>query len=123
VTDTDDVREQVEQVEAATAKAMEEVATGEAFGALLARTAENAAAVMAFWAASCDAVLRSLRVAGRQDVARLGARIAQTDDKLERVLEEIYVLQGELAARPRPPARTSGNGPRRPRAAKTRDAA
>jgi len=93
----DDIRKRAEEAEAATAKAMEEVAGGEAFGTLLARTAENAAAMMGLWADSCDAVLRSFRVAGRQDVARLGARIAQTDDKLERVLQEIYTLQDELA--------------------------
>ena len=78
---------------------LEEFATGEAFGALLARTAENAAAMTSLWADSCDAVLRSFRFAGRKDVARLGARIAQTDDKLERVLQELYAVQEALAAK------------------------
>ena len=95
----DDMRKRAEEAEAATAKAMEEFATGEAFGALLARTAENAAAMTSLCADSCDAVLRSFRFAGRKDVARLGARIAQTDDKLERVLQELYAVQEALAAK------------------------
>jgi hypothetical protein len=93
----DDIHKRAEQAEAATARAVEEIATGEGFGTLLARTAENAAAMMGLWADSCDAVLRSFRVAGRQDVARLGSRIAQTDDKLERVLQELYAVQEALA--------------------------
>jgi hypothetical protein len=103
----DDMRKRTEQAEAATAKAVEEVAGGEAFGTLLARTAENAAALMGFWADACDTVVRNFRLAGRQDVARLGARISQTDDKLERVLQEIYTLQDELAA-------AQGKGPAEP---------
>ena len=91
-------RKRAEEAEAATARAMEQVAGTEAFGTLLARTAENAAAMMAFWANACDTVVRNFRLAGRQDVARLGARIAQTDDKLERVLQEIYTVQDELEA-------------------------
>jgi hypothetical protein len=86
-----------EKTEATYAKVMEEVATSEAFGALLSRTAENAAAMMNLWAGACDAVLRNFRLAGQQDVARLGGRIAQTDDKLERVLQELYAVQAKLA--------------------------
>jgi hypothetical protein len=111
-------RKHAEQAEAATAKAIEEVAGGEAFGTLLARTAENAAAMMAFWAGSCDAVVRSFRLAGRQDVARLGTRIAQNDDKLERVLQEIYSLQHEVAATDRAAAQSNGNRSRRAGAAR-----
>jgi hypothetical protein len=99
MTSSDDIRKRAEEAEAATARAVEEVAGGEAFGALLARTAENAAAMMGMWTDACDTVLRNFRVAGRQDVARLGARMSQTDDKLERVLQELYRLQDELAAR------------------------
>jgi hypothetical protein len=91
----DDFRNQAEE---AMAKSMEQVAGGEAFGSLMSRTAENAAAMMGLWSDACDAVLRNFRVAGRQDVARIGSRIAQTDDKLERVLQELYTVQAKLAA-------------------------
>jgi hypothetical protein len=84
------------------ARATEVAVDSEAFGALLARTAENAAAVMGLWAGACDLVLRNLRLAGQADVARLGTRLGRTEDKLERVLQELYAVQDTVASRERP---------------------
>ncbi len=63
-------------------------------------------------------MVRNLRLAGRTDVTRLGRQLARTEDKLERVLQEVEELRKELAARPAPRAsrsrqsgsRSTGNG-------------
>jgi hypothetical protein len=51
-----------------------------------------------------DLFLRNLRVAGRRDVVRLSRQLARTEDKLERVLQEVEELRGELAKQPAPTA-------------------
>jgi hypothetical protein len=52
-------------------------------------------------------VVRNLRIAGRADVTRLARQLHRTEDKLERVLQEIERLRDELAERT---ANSSGNG-------------
>ena len=59
------------------------------FGALLARSAENVAALSRIGADFADLVLRNLRLAGRADVTRLARQLHRTEDKLERVLQEV----------------------------------
>ncbi|MHB8696364.1 MAG: hypothetical protein ACYDHH_34585, partial [Solirubrobacteraceae bacterium] len=47
-----------------------------------------------------DLVLRNLRVAGRADIFRLARQLQRTEDKLERVLQEIEQLRDETERRP-----------------------
>ena len=42
-------------------------------------------------------VLRNLRLAGRADIMRLSRQLHRTEDKLERVLQEVESLRDELA--------------------------
>ena len=58
------------------------------FGVLLARSAENVAALTRISADVADLVLRNLRLAGRADITRLARQLHRTEDKLERVLQE-----------------------------------
>ena len=43
-------------------------------------------------------MLRNLRLAGRADITRLAGQLHRTEDKLERVLQEVEGLRDELAA-------------------------
>jgi hypothetical protein len=45
-----------------------------------------------------DLTLRNLRIAGRRDVVRLARQLARTEDKLERVLQEVEQLRADLAS-------------------------
>jgi hypothetical protein len=91
------VRALYEQGEAQAAKASEELVGSRGFGGLLGQVAENAAAVTKLSSDAMDLVLRNLRVAGRRDVVRLARQLARTEDKLERVLQEVEQLRDELA--------------------------
>lgn len=110
-----EVRALYEQAESGAAKAFEELVSKPSFGSLLARSAENAAAMSRIGADLADLVLRNLRIAGRADVTRLARQLHRTEDKLERVLQEVEQLRDELGQRggtsrsngrdPKPPAR------------------
>jgi hypothetical protein len=93
-----EVRRLYEEAEAQTGKAMERLVGRQAFGELLAMTAENTVAVIKLWSDAADLVVRNLRLAGRRDLVRLGKQIGRTEDKLERVLQEVEHLRGELRA-------------------------
>ena len=97
-----------EEAEARTATAMEQLVASEGFGVLLARAAENVAALTKLGADAMDLTLRNLRIAGRRDVVRLARQLARTEDKLERVLQEVEALREELARRPLAPAAPRG---------------
>ena len=86
-----------ERVESDTADAFEELVSKPSFGVLLARSAENVAALARIGSDVSDLVLRNLRVAGRADVTRLSRQLHRTEDKLERVLQEVEELRDELA--------------------------
>ena len=100
--------------ESQTAEAMERLVGSQGFGSLLGQFAENTAAVAKLGNDALDLVLRNLRVAGRRDVVRLGRQLARTEDKLERVLQEIESLRDELAQRPGGET-TNGPAPTKPR--------
>jgi hypothetical protein len=85
-----------EDLEAKAATASEELVASSGFAALLARTAENAAALTKLSGDAMDLVLRNLRVAGRRDIVGLARQLARTEDKLERVLQEVEDLRDEL---------------------------
>ncbi|HWF51414.1 MAG TPA: hypothetical protein VG294_12315 [Solirubrobacteraceae bacterium] len=92
-----------EDLEAQGAKASEELVGSSGFAAVLARAAENAAALTKLSGDAMDIVLRNLRLAGRRDVVSLSRQLARTEDKLERVLQEVEELRDELGrARTRP---------------------
>ena len=99
------VQELYELAESRTAQAFEELVSKPSFGVLLARSAENVAAVARISSDIADLVLRNLRLAGRADVTRLARQLHRTEDKLERLLQEIEQLHDELAR-----GRASANG-------------
>ncbi len=90
------VRRLYERAETQAARASEELVGSRGFGGLLGQLAENAAAVTRLSSDAMDLLLRNVRVAGRRDVARLGRQLARTEDKLERVLQEVEALRDEL---------------------------
>jgi hypothetical protein len=94
------VRALYEQGEARTAQAFEELVSKPSFGVLLARSAENVAAMARIGSDFSDLVLRNLRLAGRADVTRLARQLHRTEDKLERLLQEVEELRNELARGP-----------------------
>ena len=94
------VRELYEQAESRTAQAFEELVSKPSFGVLLARSAESVAAAARIGSDLADLVLRNLRLAGRADVTRLARQLHRTEDKLERLLQEVEELRDELARGP-----------------------
>jgi hypothetical protein len=104
------VRALYEDMESRTAKAFEEAVSKPSFGALLARSAENVAALTRMGNDVADLVLRNLRIAGRADVTRLARQLHRTEDKLERVLQEVEQLRDALAHTEAGPSTSSGNG-------------
>src|SRR4051794_15566958 len=89
-------RQAMEEAEQRTASAMEKLVQSNAFGELLARSTENVMGLTRIGFDTFDLVIRNLRIAGRKDVARLGTQLARTEDKLERVLQEVEGLRDEL---------------------------
>jgi hypothetical protein len=92
----DQVRTLYEQAETQSAKAFEESVSRPSFGLLLARSAENVAAMTRIGSELADLVWRNLRLAGRADITRLARQLHRTEDKLERVLQEVEQLRDEL---------------------------
>lgn len=110
-TPDEQVRRLYGEAESATSSAMERLVSRKAFGELLGMTAENTVAVMKLWSDGADLVVRNLRLAGRRDLVRLGKQLARTEDKVERLLQEIEDLRAEQSASsPRSNGRASGSG-------------
>jgi hypothetical protein len=91
------VRALYEEAESNTAKAFEELVSKPSFGQLLAWSAENTAALTRIGFDAADLLWRNLRVAGRADIVRLSRQLYRTEDKLERVLQEVETLRDEVA--------------------------
>ncbi len=91
------VRALYEQAESQAAKALEDLVSTPSFGRLMALSTENLAAVVRLGSDLADATWRSLRIAGRADVTRLARQLQRTEDKLERLLQEIEALRDETA--------------------------
>jgi hypothetical protein len=87
-----------EDAESRAAKAFEQAVAKPSFGALLAHSAENVAALTRIGSDVADLVLRNLRIAGRADITRLARQLHRTEDKLERVLQEVEQLRDELGS-------------------------
>jgi len=86
-----------EEAESETAKAFERLVSSDSFGRILAMGAENVAALTRIGADLADLVLRNLRIASRADILRLARALHRSEDKLERVLQEVEALRDELA--------------------------
>jgi hypothetical protein len=95
-TPDEQIRQLYERAESRTAESFERLVAGDAFGELLARTTENVVALTRIGFDVADLVVRNLRLAGRADVARLGRSLGRTEDKLERVLQEVEALRDEV---------------------------
>jgi hypothetical protein len=95
----DQIRALYEQLESNTATSFDEFVSKPSFGSLLARSAENVAALSRIGSDFADLVLRNMRLAGRADVTRLARQLQRTEDKLERVLQEVEQLRDELGER------------------------
>ena len=100
-TPEDRLRALYEQSESATGSTWEQAVSTPSFGALLARSAENVAALTRIGSEIADLTLRNLRLAGRADIIRLSRQLRRTEDKLERVLQEVEMLRDEVRARER----------------------
>ena len=85
-----------EQAEAKAAALAEQAVASTAFGELLATTATNVMAVAGVLNAAVDRGVRVTRVAARADVVGLGRQLARTEDKLERLLQEVEELSARL---------------------------
>jgi hypothetical protein len=89
----------MEEIEAQTAVAMEQMVAGEGFTELLASVTENVVAMSKIRSDAGDLVLRNMRIAGQADINRLARQLARTEDKLELVLQAVERLE---ASGPRP---------------------
>ncbi len=105
------VRGLYEDAESRAARAFEELVAKPSFGAALARSAENVAALTRIGSDLSDLILRQLRIAGRADITRLARQLHRTEDKLERVLQEVELLRDELTRR-EPAAKANGGSPK-----------
>jgi hypothetical protein len=90
------VRALFEEAESGAAKAFEELVSKPSFGRLIALSAENTAALTRMAFDGVDLLWRNLRLAGRADIVRLSRQLHRTEDKLERVLQEVESLRDEL---------------------------
>ena len=96
VTPEEQVRRLFGQAEKQTANATEQLVHSNAFGELLARSTQNVMGLTKIGFDMADLVVRNLRIAGKPDVIRLGQQLARTEDKLERVLQEVERLQAQI---------------------------
>ena len=91
------VRALFEEAESSASKAFEQLVGKPSFGQLMALSAENVAALTRMGFDAVDLLWRNLRLAGRADVVKLSRQLHRTEDKLERVLQEVESLRDELA--------------------------
>jgi hypothetical protein len=96
-TPQEEARSLYEEAEARVAKAAERVVSRDSFGELLAMATENVVALTRMSFDALDLVWSNLRLAGRRDITRLARHVGRTEDKLERVLQEVEELRDELA--------------------------
>jgi hypothetical protein len=89
-----------EQTEAEAAKATERLVGSGGFASLLGQLAENGAALTKLSGDALDLAVRNFRLAGRRDIIRLSRQLARTEDKLERVLQEVEAVRDRLEREP-----------------------
>jgi hypothetical protein len=101
-----------EQAEAQAAQASERLVGSQGFASVLGQVAENAAALTKIGNDMMDLMIRNLRIAGRRDVVRLARQLGRTEDKLERVLQELEELRDQVG-HSAPEAASDGSAARR----------
>src|SRR3954447_22287925 len=111
-TPDEQVRELFGQAEKQTAAAMEQLVHRDAFGELLARVTENVMGLTRIGFDVLDLTVRNLRIAGRPDLIRVGRQLARNEDKLERVLQEVERLRGEVGELKQSQSRSSSSSSR-----------
>jgi hypothetical protein len=116
-TPEEEARRLYEEAEARVAKAAERVVSRDSFGELLAMATENVVALTRMSFDALDLVWSNLRLAGRRDITRLARQLGRTEDKLERLLQEVEHLRDEVEREGRPPAPAKADGAK-PAAAK-----
>ena len=99
-----EARRLYEETEARVAKAAERVVSRDSFGELLAMATENVVALTRMSFDALDLVWSNLRLAGRRDITRLARQLGRTEDKLERVLQEVERLRDDVKREEGPPA-------------------
>ncbi|MDP9346241.1 MAG: hypothetical protein M3P44_11050 [Actinomycetota bacterium] len=108
-----------DRAESQVASAAERLVSRQSFGELLAIATENVVGLTRIGNDALDLALRNLRLAGRRDLIAVQRQLARTEDKLERVLQEVERLQERLAASDAASARRTAsprsNGTTRPR--------
>jgi hypothetical protein len=111
---SDQVARLYEQAETQAAKASDRLVGSQGFASVLGQMAENAAALTKLGNDALDLMIRNLRIAGRRDVVRLARQLNRTEDKLERVLQELEELRDQVSE-PSPASRqpASKSTPRR----------
>lgn len=92
------IRRLYEDSESFNADAMEKIVNSNGFSELLALSTSNILALIRLGNTGMDQFVRSLRLAGRVDMARLGRQQARTEDKLELVLQAVEKLESRMAA-------------------------
>jgi hypothetical protein len=110
-----------EQAETQAAQASERLVGSQGFASVLGQFAENVAALTKLGNDAMDLMIRNLRIAGRRDVVRLARQLGRTEDKLERVLQELEELRDQVgdqqtssgSSSRRRSSNGSGNGPAR----------
>jgi hypothetical protein len=113
-----EARRLYEEAESRVAKAAERLVSRDSFGELLAMATENVVALTRMSFDALDLVWSNLRLAGRRDITRLARQLGRTEDKLERVLQEVERLRDEVGREERPPAPAKADGAK-PTAAKS----
>lgn len=93
---TEEIRRLYEEAETRTAKAFEGVVNSDAFGEGLALLTQNVLGLTRVSNEALDMWWRSMRVASREDLTRVGRQLARTEDKLELVLQQVEELRAEL---------------------------
>ncbi|WP_088319699.1 hypothetical protein [Kineosporia sp. R_H_3] len=96
-----------EQAEAKAAALAEQAVGSNVFAELLATTATNVMALAGVANSVVDRGVRLTRFAARADVTGLARQLARTEDKLERLLQEVQEISGRLAVPDFPPDHTS----------------
>lgn len=111
LTPAEQVQRLYAEAEGSASQAMESLVASNGFAELLSLVTSNTVALIKVGGDAADALIRSLRLAGRSDVARLSRQLARTEDKLELVLQELRRVQAEQP--PPPPRRPSKTANRR----------
>jgi hypothetical protein len=91
------------EAESELSDAAEEFVSRPQFASTLALLAGNLAATTKIVGEAFDLTLRNLRLAGRRDLVVLAKQLGRTEDKLERVLQELEQLRKESGGPRRTP--------------------